>query len=123
MLTGGARDLPSRLQTLRGTIDWSYDLLTEEEQGLFNDLSVFSGGWTIEMALDVCSDWDVYSLLPQLVDKSLIIAEPQGDSMRYQFLETIRQYARIRSSLRRTPAECRTCRRVRGCAASIHQVE
>jgi predicted ATPase/class 3 adenylate cyclase len=96
LLTGGSRTALPRLQTLQALIDWSYDLLTEEEQGLFNDLSVFSGGWTIEMALDVCSDWDVYSLLPQLVDKSLIIAEPQGDSMRYQFLETIRQYARIR---------------------------
>jgi predicted ATPase len=94
LLTGGSRTALPRLQTLQALIDWSYDLLTEEEKGLFQDLSVFAGGWTIEMALEVCSDWDVYSLLPQLVDKSLVMAEPQADVMRYQFLETIRQYAR-----------------------------
>jgi predicted ATPase len=96
LLTGGSRTALPRLQTLQALIDWSYDLLSEEEKGLFQDLSVFAGGWTIEMALEVCSDWDVYSLLPQLVDKSLVTAEPQGDVMRYQFLETIRQYARDR---------------------------
>ena len=96
LLTGGSRTALPRLQTLQALIDWSYDLLSEEEKGLFQDLSAFAGGWTIEMALEVCSDWDVYSLLPQLVDKSLVMAEPQGDVMRYQFLETIRQYARDR---------------------------
>jgi predicted ATPase len=96
LLTGGSRTALPRLQTLQALIDWSYELLSEEEKGLFQDLSVFAGGWTIEMALEVCSDWDVYSLLPQLVDKSLVVAEPQGDGMRYRYLETIRQYARDR---------------------------
>lgn len=94
LLTGGSRTALPRLQTLQALIDWSYDLLTEEEKGLFQDLSVFAGGWTVEMALDICSDWDVYSLLPQLVDKSLVVAEPQGDGMRYRYLETMRQYTR-----------------------------
>jgi predicted ATPase len=96
LLTGGSRTALPRLQTLQALIDWSYELLTEEEKGLFQDLSVFAGGWTIEMALEICSDWDVYALLPQLVDKSLVVAEPQGEGMGYQFLETIRQYARDR---------------------------
>ncbi len=96
LLTGGSRTALPRLQTLQALIDWSYDLLSEEERGLLRDLSVFADGWTIEMAAAVCADWDVDTLLPSLVDKSLVVAEPQEDGMRYKFLETIRQYARDR---------------------------
>jgi len=96
LLTGGARTALPRLQTLQALIDWSYDLLDEEEKGLFQDLSVFAGGWTIEMAEAVCPDQDVYFLLPQLVDKSLVTAEPGEDGFRYRYLETMRQYARDR---------------------------
>ena len=53
-LTGGARDAPARQQTLRATVDWSYNLLTPEEQTLFRRLGVFVGGWTLEAAEAVC---------------------------------------------------------------------
>jgi len=96
LLTGGARTALPRLQTLQALIDWSYDLLADKEKGLFQDLSVFAGGWTIEMAEAVCPDRDVYLLLPQLVDKSLVTAEPGDDGFRYHYLETMRQYARDR---------------------------
>ncbi|HUF38873.1 MAG TPA: adenylate/guanylate cyclase domain-containing protein [Anaerolineales bacterium] len=96
LLTGGTRTALPRLQTLQALIDWSYDLLDEEEKGLFQDLSVFAGGWTIGAAEAVCPDRDVYTLLPQLVDKSLVTAEPGDASFRYHYLETMRQYARDR---------------------------
>ena len=96
LLTGGSRTALPRQQTLQALIDWSYELLSEDEQGLLQELSVFAGGWTIEMAEAVCEGRDVYLLLPQLVDKSLVVAEPHDGEMRYLFLETIRQYARDR---------------------------
>lgn len=96
LLTGGTRTALPRLQTLQALIDWSYDLLDDEEKGLLQDLSVFAGGWTIEAAEAVCPERDVYSLLPQLVDKSLVTAEPGEDGFRYGYLETMRQYARDR---------------------------
>jgi predicted ATPase len=96
LLTGGTRTALPRLQTLQALIDWSYELLDDEEKGLFQDLSVFAGGWTIEIAEAVCPDRDVYLLLPQLVDKSLVTAEPMEDGIRYRYLETMRQYARDR---------------------------
>lgn len=96
LLTGGSRTALPRLQTLQALIDWSYQLLTEDEKILFQELSVFAGGWTIEMALEVCHDIDVLDLLPQLVDKSLVTTEPLEDGMRYGYLETMRQYARDR---------------------------
>ena len=94
LLTGGARDLPERQRTLRATIEWSYDLLAEEEQRLFARLSVFSGGCTLEAAEDVCeADLDT---LQSLVDKSLL----RFTNERYWMLETIREYAadRLRES-------------------------
>lgn len=96
LLTGGSRTALPRQQTLRAMIDWSYDLLSEPEQALLRQLSVFAGGWTFEAAEAVCADLDVLELLPQLVNKSLVLAdEPQGQ-VRYRLLETIRQYARDR---------------------------
>jgi predicted ATPase len=90
LLTGGSRTALPRLQTLRALIDWGYDLLSEAEQALLQDLSVFRGGWTLEKATGVCPDRDVLALLPQLVDKSLVVAEAQDGVMRYAYLETIR---------------------------------
>jgi predicted ATPase len=95
LLTGGARDLPSRHQTLRATIDWSHDLLNPEEQGLFARLSVFVGGCRLEAAEHVCgADLDG---LASLLDKSLLgeRLEMEGEP-RYRMLETVREYAQER---------------------------
>jgi predicted ATPase/class 3 adenylate cyclase len=99
LLTGGARDLPARQQTLRGAIDWSYNLLDEPERVLFRRLSVFAGGWTIETAQAICDpDWDigldVLDGLTSFVDKSLVRRDDQPDGEpRFRMLETIREYA------------------------------
>ena len=96
LLTGGDRTALPRQQTLRASIDWSYDLLTEKERILFRRLAVFSGGWTLEAAESVCSggdigDGEVLNSLTDLVDKSLVVVE--ADAGRYGFLATVRQYA------------------------------
>jgi len=106
LLTGGARTLLPRQQTLRALIDWSFDLLSEQERLLLCRLSVFAGGWTLEAAEEVCSGeagdmirpYDVPDLLTQLVNKSLVVAieHSQSGETRYNMLETIRQYARDR---------------------------
>ncbi len=98
VLTGGSRDVLPRQQTLRALIDWSHDLLDERERKLFRRLGIFVNGFTIEGASAVaCGDdldeLDVFDLLASLVSKSLVIAEPDGDSLRYRFLESTRAYA------------------------------
>jgi predicted ATPase len=96
LLTGGSRTALPRQQTLRSLIDWSYDLLSEPERLLFCQLSVFVGGWSLEAAEAVCPDLDVFDLLAQLVQKSLVVADDSTASgeTRFRLLETIRQYAR-----------------------------
>ncbi len=91
LLTGGARDLPERQQTLRATIDWSYELLAATEQRLLARLSVFYSGCTLEAAEEVCEA----SLddLASLVDKSLLGRHDRADEIRFVLLETIREYA------------------------------
>jgi predicted ATPase/DNA-binding SARP family transcriptional activator len=97
LLTGGARDRPERHQTLRAAIDWSHDLLSEEDQTLLARLSVFAGGWTVEAAEAVCnSDLDVISGLSSLVDKNLVQLGGSEQEPRLTMLETIREYARER---------------------------
>ena len=96
LLSRGARTAVPRHQTLRGAIDWSYDLLSEQEGRLLAHLSVFTGGWTLEAAEDVCPgggirESDVLDLLASLVDKSLVQSETRAGS-RYHLLETIRHY-------------------------------
>ncbi len=93
LLTGGAHDLPERQKTMRAAIAWSYDLLDEEDRRLFERLSVFSGGWTLDAAEALAPDLEVLDLLTQLADKSLVVAEERDEKMRYRMLETIRQYA------------------------------
>jgi predicted ATPase/DNA-binding CsgD family transcriptional regulator len=99
LLVGGARDVPDRQQTLRKTIDWSYDLLEEAEKTLFRRLAVFVGGSTLEAAGAVCNaeedlEEDVLDAVAILVDKSLIRQEEQADGEpRLLMLETIREYA------------------------------
>jgi predicted ATPase len=98
LLTSGARDVPARQQTLRQTIDWSYDLLSEAEQKLFRRLSVFAGGFTLEAAESVCDTkqdlcLEVLDGLSSMVDKSLVRQLEQVDvEPRFHMLETIREY-------------------------------
>ena len=101
LLTGGSKTALPRQQTLRALIDWSYDLLSAQEKVLLLRLSVFAGGWMLASAEQVGSgdsieEWEVLDLLTSLADKSLVLAQTQGDTTRYGLLETVRQYARDR---------------------------
>ena len=92
VLTGGARDRPSRQQTLRAAIEWSYDLLDEAERHLFERLAVFAGGWSLAAAETVCDA--SLDLLGSLVDKSLVVqVEDLTAETRLAMLETIREFA------------------------------
>lgn len=99
LLAGGSRTGEPRHHTLKATLDWSYDLLTPTEQTLFDRLSVFAGGWTLEAAevIGAGEDHEVGNVLDELsrlVDQSLVVADvmPEGD-VRYRMLWPIRQYA------------------------------
>jgi predicted ATPase/DNA-binding SARP family transcriptional activator len=105
LLTAGSRAVLNRQQTLRATMDWSHDLLSEKEQVLFRRLSVFSGGCTLEAVEGICAvagpaanaDFDstvVLDLLSRLVDRSLVNVDRSSGEPRYHLLETIREYAR-----------------------------
>ena len=99
LLTGGARDLPLRQQTLRGTVNWSYGLLNTAEQSLFRRLSVFIGGCTLEAVEAVCNTKDDLGLdvldgMASMVDKSLTQQlEERSVERRFLMLSTIREYA------------------------------
>ncbi len=94
LLVGGSRTALPRQQTLRALIDWSYDLLSDEEKNLLRIASVFVGGWTLEALEAVSEDPHVLEHLEGLVNKSLVVTEEHESEMRYFLLETIRQYAR-----------------------------
>ena len=100
LLTGGLRTALPRQQTLRALIDWSYDLLNEQEKAFLCRLSVFAGGWVLAAAEQVgvtengedgIEAWEVLALLTSLVDKSLVVADTAVPT-RYRLLETMRQY-------------------------------
>ena len=97
LLSGGRRTALLRHQTLRAAIDWSYDLLTELEKNLLQKLAVFDGGWTLDAAEAIVEVGPMrrqtFTLLLQLVNKSLVVAEERAGATRYRMLETIRQYA------------------------------
>lgn len=93
LLTGGSRTALPRHQTLRMMIDWSYNLLSDEERNLLRQLAVFAGGWTLEAAEKLCGDPDTAKRLAQLVNKSLVGLDETKTGVRYRMLETIRQYA------------------------------
>ncbi len=110
LLTGGSRTAVPRHHTLSALIEWSYDLLLPGERALLRRLSVFAGGWTFDAVEHVCgpasipdhetvpaaeqdATWDVLEALTQLVNKSLVVVDEQGNETRYRFLETIRQFA------------------------------
>ncbi|MFF3990352.1 BTAD domain-containing putative transcriptional regulator [Streptomyces sp. NPDC001797] len=96
LLTAGSRTVLPRQQTLRAVVDWSWDLLDERERTMLREVSVFAGGWDLTAAEAVCTG-PAADLLGALVDKSLIIATPDGTDgtagMRYRMLETIHEYA------------------------------
>jgi predicted ATPase/class 3 adenylate cyclase len=112
-LTGGARDSDERQRTLRNTIEWSYDLLTPEEQELFGSLAVFVGGCGLETACAVCrpdaeDEGVMLELLVSLVDKSLLRQTEDADGEpRFWMLETIREYAAERLDAAATSATLR----------------
>jgi predicted ATPase/DNA-binding SARP family transcriptional activator len=97
LLTSGARTAEERQQTLRAAVDWSYRLLPETEQRVFDRLSVFQGGWTLTSAEEVVADRGalpgaVLDTVGRLVERSMVVVEP-GPTTRYWMLETLRQYA------------------------------
>ena len=100
VLKGTSRTTAPRQQTLRATLDWSHDLLSDDERAFFGRLSVFAGGWTLGAAEAVClgdgiEEDDVLDLLGGLVDKSLVVARAASSgALRYRMLEPVRQYAR-----------------------------
>jgi len=99
LLAGGRRTAVPRQQTLHALIDWSWDLLTDEDRRLLRRLAVFTGGWTVPFAARIVGDdadgmdsLDLVDGLTRLIDRSLVLVD--RDAMRYRMLETIRQYAR-----------------------------
>ncbi len=98
VLTGGSRMALPRQQTMRALIDWSYDLLEDEEKALFARLAVFVGDFSFEAATGVCADnvideWRIFELMASLVDKSLVTSELHDAAQRYRLLESMRAYA------------------------------
>jgi non-specific serine/threonine protein kinase len=98
LLAGGPRTALPRHQTLQATMEWSYGLLTEPEKSLLMQLSVFSGGWTLEDAEELVQEdldrrSEILDLLSNLVDKSLVIVKRKHGLARYGMLETVRQFA------------------------------
>ncbi|HZX54222.1 MAG TPA: hypothetical protein VFE86_06060, partial [Ilumatobacteraceae bacterium] len=99
LLTGGSRTALPRQQTLRAVVDWSYELLFDDEQRVFERLSVFLGGCDLATAEAVCADEsldaaDLGDIIQTLVDKSLVVAVPRGDELRFTQLQTLAQYGR-----------------------------
>ncbi|HKE37530.1 MAG TPA: NB-ARC domain-containing protein [Candidatus Baltobacteraceae bacterium] len=98
ILTGGSRDALPRQKTLTALIDWSYDLLTPQEQLFFARLGIFAGGFGIDAATNVCGgdgldEFDILDLLGSLTDKSLVVADTSGERERYRLLESTAAYA------------------------------
>jgi non-specific serine/threonine protein kinase len=98
LLSGGSRTALPRYRTLRAMIDWSHDLLDEQERTLLRRLAVFSGGWTLDAAESVCAGdglaaEEILDLLSGLVAKSLVLTGDGADEVRYGFLESLREYA------------------------------
>ena len=142
LLTGGSRNAASRQQTLRATIDWSYELLDLTEQRLLQRLSVFASSADADAVQDICSfpplePSDVLDALTRLTEKSMVQIEPGDERMRFRLLETIREYAAEKLALegqdaavreqhlshyRRLVADASEARRHRGAMAEHRQI-
>jgi predicted ATPase len=115
LLTGGTRTALPRQRTLEATITWSYDLLSEAERVLFDRLSVFSGGCTMDSARRVCSggavsEERVLELVGLLADRSMLVADKNGErKTRYRMLETLRQFGQERLAARGESGAVRQC--------------
>lgn len=101
LLTGGRRTAVPRHRTLRAAIDWSFDLLSDQERVLLRRLSVFVGGWTLQAVQAICAgsgleEDEIFELLSRLVEKSLVEVQDRGEETRFRLLQTIRQYSRER---------------------------
>jgi predicted ATPase len=113
LLTGGTRIALPRHQTLRAVVDWSYELLFEQERRLFARLSVFSGGCDLDAVEAVCADQELpggelLDLLSRLIDKSLIASDVSESTARYSQLQTLREYARERLADSKEVSEVRS---------------
>ena len=105
LLVGGSRTAPRRQQTLRAVVEWSYELLSDDERRLFESLAVFAGGWSLEAAESICrGDIDV---LARLTDKSLVSVEDTPTGTWYRMLETVRAYAAEKLRASNTEPELR----------------
>ncbi|HMS39187.1 MAG TPA: protein kinase [Pyrinomonadaceae bacterium] len=98
LLTGGARDLPAHQQTMRGTIEWSYKLLDENEKCLFRRLAIFAGGFTFEAVEfvvngETAQTIDVLDCLTSLIEQSLLSSKEENGTIRFRMLEVVREYA------------------------------
>ena len=116
LLAGGKRNALPRQQTLHALIGWSFDLLTAQERGFLELLAIFRGGWTLDAATALCEDpyaseWDAFSLLESLTEKSLVVAEHDASEPRFHLLESTREFAleRLVESGRREDAAARHC--------------
>lgn len=119
LLRGGTRGAMERHQTLRATVDWSYDRLDDAERHLFDQLSVFAGGFDLDVAEAVAVPMsrendqnpgecdDVLSLIGRLVDTSMVVADRGPEGVRYRLLETLRQYGEERLGRRGGISACR----------------
>jgi predicted ATPase/class 3 adenylate cyclase len=113
LLAGGSRSAVPRQRTLEATVAWSYDSLDDVEKQVFERLSVFSGGFTLEMTERICAgdgvdDLDAVDALLSLVEKSLVTVDEDRLGTRYRLLETLRQYAHDRLVQRADPAHLRS---------------
>ena len=124
-LAGGPHDLPARQQTLYETLDWSYELLSDEERALLARLSVFRGGATLGAVAEICVDGDeggALDLVERLADASLLLVRrPAEGEVRYDLLETVWQYAEDR--LQELDAAATRQRHAEWCLALAEQAE